>query len=179
MNAALEELRKLQYARGEKSPFPSQLEFLKWADQVKPRLGFAPRLATAFQNAVAMVDSQRALKLPMDAAINEAIGIVNQAVLELELRVAAEQSAAARTAKLEAPKQLTLKWIWENAHWQVYATAGGALVAAFTLGAWFVEFRGSLQAAQTKVPASSLAPTASAVVSVPSSARPPASAASK
>ena len=147
MQPLLDDLRKLQFPRSAKSPLSSQAEFLQWADQVKPRLSFNPKLIDQFSSAVALVDSQRALRLPMDTAINEAIGIVNQAVLELEIKERTSSAAShlsPEQTRLEFPKQLTLKWIWENAHWQVYATFVGALIGAFGLGVWVSDLKFAL-----------------------------------
>lgn len=62
--------------------------------------------------------------------INTAIGILNQAVTLLENPPPKNEVHDL----LQQPDNLTLKWIWNHAHWSLYPLFGGALVAAFVLG---------------------------------------------
>ena len=163
----LGELKKLQYERSAKTPFVDQIDFLQWADQVQPRLSFDPKLAGAFRSAVVLVDSQRALRLPMDSAMNEAIGALNQAVIALQHNFSTipNKDHKATKSALQAPKSLTLQWIWQNATWAVYVWLGSLVAAAFGAGAIFNELRTSIQSTSlTAAPQTTTAPTSANAV---------------
>ena len=163
----LSELKKLQYERGAKAPFADQFEFLRWADQVQPRLSFDQKLASAFRSTVVLVDSQRALRLPMDSAMNESIGVLNQAVIALQhnLSTIEIQDQKATRAALQTPTALTLQWIWQNATWSVYVWFGGLVATAFGAGALVNELRTTIQSTNlTATPQTTTAPTSASAV---------------
>lgn len=83
----LVELKKLQHQRSESSPFADHIEFQTWADKALPLLSFDPKLHALFRNSVASVACARSLNIAGDelSNINNAIGIVNQAITSLEI----------------------------------------------------------------------------------------------
>ena len=136
----LAELRNLAHERGYESPFASQVEFEKWADQVAPRLQFDPSLAARFVYAAKHVRSNYAIGLNPLGSTNEVIGLLNQAILLLEQRVRAgptsgEEAASKRLpSALELPPKITLKWLYANAPLSLYAWLGSLVVGAFLAG---------------------------------------------
>lgn len=80
----IERLRKHQRQRGDVSPFASHTEFLAWSDSVLPLLSFNSVLQNEFKSAV------RASNINISAEgrlsnVNRAIGVVNQAIVSLEI----------------------------------------------------------------------------------------------
>ena len=87
-SSVISELKQLQYARSEETPFSDHTAFQVWADKVIPLLVLDKSLQSSFKNAVATVESLNAIDridYPV-RAINDAIGALNQAVDSLELQ---------------------------------------------------------------------------------------------
>jgi len=160
---ALSELKKLQRERGDASPFHSHLEFLKWAYEVAPRLAFDQKLEAAFKMARNSAESHRALNISPDESINDAIGLVNQAVIALQqkqLELARNESTKSKPTPLLLPEKMTLKWIWEHAPTQFYGYCLAGLSAAFGLGIAYSEIREN--AKQISTTKNTIQPSASA-----------------
>lgn len=141
---ALDELRKLQRERGNSSPFLNHLEFQKWSDEVAPRLAFDQVLLNSFKNARNTANTHKALNISADNSINDAIGLVNQAIIALhqkQLELNRQESNNAPKLPLLPVEKMTLKWIWAHAPFQFYLYGFAGLSAAFTLGAASTEFR--------------------------------------
>ena len=137
---ALAELRELAFERGYESPFPTQVNFEQWADKVAPRVQFDPKLAARFIHAAELVRSQYAFGSNPLGSINEAIGLLNQAILTLESHVRAGKAvtpvatAQPPQAPLELPAKITLKWLYAHAPVSLAAWFVGLLAAAFLAG---------------------------------------------
>jgi hypothetical protein len=136
----LAELRNLAHERGYESPFASQVEFEKWADQVAPRLQFDLNLAARFVYAAKHVRSNYASGYDPLGSTNEAVGLLNQAILLLEQRARASPTSSEATASkqpppsLELPPKITLKWLYGNAPLSLYVWLGSLVVGAFLAG---------------------------------------------
>ena len=83
----LAELKQLQRQRGDSSPFTSHVEFLAWTDTVSGLLSTNPALQKKFhfivENAKFHINTNSS---PINA-INEAIGVLNQAITAKENKV--------------------------------------------------------------------------------------------
>ncbi|WP_128003695.1 hypothetical protein [Piscinibacter defluvii] len=136
----LAELRELALERGYESPFTTQVEFEKWADKVAPRVQFDPTLGARFTHAARRVRSAYALGSNPLGSINEAIGLLNQAILTLEGQLRTSQTVTPVAAPpelpapLELPPKITLKWLYAHAPVSFYSWYFGLLVAAFLAG---------------------------------------------
>jgi hypothetical protein len=81
-------LKSLQYKRSDTSPFESHTAFREWADRATPLLAFDKRTQASFESAVTTAEAlneMSGIEYPV-RAVNEAIGILNQAAAALELR---------------------------------------------------------------------------------------------
>ena len=139
----LNELKKLRHPRGESSPFAGKLEFMTWVDAVLPRLAALDiPLAARFKSAVAGALSGPGTGLAEVALINEAIGILNQAVLLLETKALQGRHSIFPAATIDAPTRLTLKQRCARTPFKFYLSLCGGLLVAFLAGFWtgvFVE----------------------------------------
>lgn len=130
----LAELKKLQYQRSDSSPFASHVEFMQWSDKVAPRLSFDAKLQTAFKHHIGIAKFIHNGPYSNVDQVNEAIGILNQAVLTLEnlLTIAAQASTSvAIEAPVKQKPSTRLKAWWSEWGWSVaIVTAVLGLVAA-------------------------------------------------
>lgn len=143
--AILAQIKELQRERGEQNPFGSELEFQTWADEVAPRLLFDPALQRRFRAEISTVRATYAWKGDAGLAANEAIGIVNQAAIQLEQMLSAEPDAPKPEAKPaevlspKVPEKLTWKWLWEHAPLSWWAWFAAVCVASFMTGVQFTK----------------------------------------
>jgi hypothetical protein len=141
----LEELKSLQFKRSETSPFESHTAFREWADRATPLLSFDKGMQSSFKSEVSKADLLNeidAIESPV-RAINEAIGILNQATAAFELREKeAEAGAIASTTlppNLDPPSKVTIRWLIDHLPVPLAVAGGAALVSAFVLGLAFSE----------------------------------------
>jgi hypothetical protein len=141
----LEELKSLQHKRSETSPFESHTAFREWADRATPLLSFDKGMQSSFKSAVSNADLLNEIngsESPV-RAINEAIGILNQATAAFGLREKeAEAGAVANTTlppNLEPPPKVTIRWLIDHLPVPLALAGGVALVSAFALGLAFSE----------------------------------------
>jgi hypothetical protein len=129
----LAKLKPLQHQRGDVSLFPTHTEFQTWSDNALPLLAFNPSLQSQLKSAVhaAYINLVQEFPEGVLSNINRAIGIVNQAVIELE---SAPLVAHAKFIPLEVPEKLTLRWVQNHVPWPVYVALCTAFIFFFTLG---------------------------------------------
>ena len=153
--ARIEALKILQHQRSEKSPFQCELSFHTWADKVVPLLSFDIKLQAAFKHRVASASLSGRLGSDLDSlgSINECIGIVNQAIVQLEhdgyknvAQLAPEILPQLPPANQSEPK-ITLVWVLKNMSLTAYGSLFALLGGSFLVGQWSQEMR---TASQTK-----------------------------
>lgn len=139
----LHALKKLQYERSDISPFPTHIDFLKWADQVLPLLSYDEKLKIKFKRHVASAHLSNSLRTgDTTANINSAIGLLNQVVSGLEMHQKQPQLVTELLSKpksLELPQKMTVKWLYEHVPLPFYVWFFGLVIAAFTSGIVFAE----------------------------------------
>ena len=150
----LEELKKLKFQRSDISPFKNEMELLKWTDSVKPLLSFDAKLQSAFAHQITVA------KLNFTgnnvSAVNEAIGILNQAILGLDTTLATNvepKEIVLQAQKLETPAKLTIKWLIDHAPWSIYAWLFGALAVSFSAGRELGKIEYKMQSSSLSNPA--------------------------
>lgn len=133
----IEKLKTLQFERSNKSPFINHIEFLKWADKVSPLLSFDNKLKTSFDKYVLSAKVTHRIDNNIDSCnnLNDAIGILNQAVLSLETNTIKTDNT--KNNGIEYPRKITLKWIWEHVPAKYYWSFFLILVFVFSLGIAF------------------------------------------
>ena len=163
LTSRIEALKKLQRQRSEASPFDSATMFHAWADDVIPLLSFDPQLQAAFKHRVksASVSMNIGSELDSMRSINECIGILNQAVAQLE-HDGDNSIDVPAPAILQLPQvahadpKITLVWVLRNMSLTAYGSLFALLGGAFLLGQWTQEMR---TASLTKPLAASAATT--------------------
>ena len=105
-------LKSLQRTRAEEPQFASKIEFAKWADKVSGLLAFDETLRYRFEHKVKLAKFKYNTQGSFADTINEAIGILNQAVTKLEYDLASvaevvpvPNSAADPAAKYSGKKE--------------------------------------------------------------------------
>jgi hypothetical protein len=143
----LVKLKSLRYKRSDTSPFKSHTAFREWADRAIPLLAFDKGIQASFKRAVATAEvfnEMNGIEYPV-RAVNEAIGLLNQATDELELREKAVETSPVGTAgttppaTLEPPTKVTIRWLIDHLPVPLAVAAGAILVSAFGLGVAFSE----------------------------------------
>ena len=133
----IEELEKHQKRRGYN--FGSIENFEAWCDEVQPLLHFSQKHERVFEQAksAALVTYRIGSKQDAVNNINEAIGIVNQAIVfgktiktasELEAGVQQESSGVAY------PEKVTLLWLVKHVEVKHWLGAAVFIIAVFTAG---------------------------------------------
>lgn len=87
MSDVLVKLKSLRYQRSEASLFTNHVEFLAWGDSVTPLLSFDSALQANFKSCLRSANTTHIMGSSKDSigSINRAIGIVNQAIISLEI----------------------------------------------------------------------------------------------
>lgn len=136
----LEKLKVLQKVRGDTGAFANHDEFLPWSDSVTPLLEFDSALQKQFIYYSEQVKSAYRMGREHYEALGESIGIVNQAVVKLELQSDnISVGKPQKTNEISYPEKLTLMWLYQHAHISLWAWLFGLLLGAFTLGIGFSE----------------------------------------
>ena len=150
--ARIDALTELQRQRSESSPFDSAIMFHAWADDVIPLLSFDPKLQAAFKHRVTSASVSRNLGSEIDflGSINECIGILNQAVAQLEHD--GDKSTSVPVPAIvplpqftHADPNITLVWVLKNMSLTAYGSLFALLGGAFLLGQWTQEIRTATQ----------------------------------
>jgi flagellar biosynthesis chaperone FliJ len=108
----LQKLKNLKIERHEGALFKSLNDCMIWIDKVAPLLKYDEDHYNDFH---AHAQYVRITALSADAImphLNSMIGIVDQAIIELENNI--ESPHKAENCKLEYPEKVTLKWIWDH-----------------------------------------------------------------
>ncbi|MCM2309443.1 MAG: hypothetical protein NDI91_18460 [Sulfuritalea sp.] len=133
-------LKKLQYQRSGSSPFQYFVDFLRWSDNVSPLLSFNPQFQDAFKRCVGVAKAQHSSGYTGAEQINEAIGILNQAVLSLETPPIKSSTLSTQGKPiLEAPAKVTVKWLYEHVPFMLVLGGFTLLGSAFAGGIAFSE----------------------------------------
>jgi hypothetical protein len=128
-------LKALRKERTMSSPFPNLIDFESWADNVTPLLSFNIKIQSEFKQAVtsAVVSSRMNYEEDAHTSINDAIGILNQAILLPD----SPENTVLKINELEPPKKITIPWLIQHVevkHWAMVITI---LVALFSAGVYF------------------------------------------
>ena len=145
----LQELKSLQFKRSDTSPFESHIAFRAWADRTIPFLSFDKGMQSSFKSAVStaeLLNEMSGVEYPV-RAVNEAIGILNQAIAAFELRekeaeagvVAAAPPSTPLPPNLEPPPKVTIRWLIDHLPVPLAVAGGAVLLSAFALGLAFAE----------------------------------------
>ena len=157
-DVTLAELRELQFERGSGSPFKDFIELQKWADRVIPRLIFDAQLQSKFKNSIAHAELHRAMSASPDEAINEAIGVLNQAITVLEnkvrfsimaLEIPLPGLSELPSNTIDLPPKITIKWLYEHAPISFYFWLAGIIMSCFAAGV-FIAQTGFFESTKTK-----------------------------
>jgi hypothetical protein len=134
----LAKLKQLQKARGDIRAFTNHDEFLPWSDNVSPLLEFDNALHKKFIFWSDHVKSAYRLGREHHDALGEAIGVVNQAIIKLEIQEEKLQEKKPE-AEIPYPDKITLKWLSQHAPLSLWAWLLSILSVAFILGITFSE----------------------------------------
>ncbi|UTW44507.1 NUDIX domain-containing protein [bacterium SCSIO 12696] len=132
-----EDLLRLRKDRVDGVPFETLIEFEEWADKVSPLLYFDTALKSSFEQSIisAKVTYRMGNKADSTASMNEAIGILNQAIVISENAV--KQECDAQKKELLPPEKITISWLLDHVevkHWVGVATI---VASIFTAGMAF------------------------------------------
>jgi hypothetical protein len=128
-------LKTLKIERREGPLFKTANDCMFWIDNVAPLLKYDEDHYNTF---LAHAQYVRITTLSADAImahLNSMIGIVDQAIIELENNI--ESPHKAENGKLEYPEKMTLKWIWEHVPANYYWYFLLILFFVFSLGVAF------------------------------------------
>lgn len=133
----LEELEKLKRERSQTSPFSSLEEFENWSDSVRPLLSFSKELSTAFAQSVTGATVTARMGSPEDSKtnMNNAIGILNQAITAAKLRN--QEASEPKSFSSQNNEKKSMKEQFEN-HPVVFGCS--LLLAGFLAGVSFMSF---------------------------------------
>jgi hypothetical protein len=141
-STALEQLKNLKIGRSRTSPFPGKANFLEWADDVQPLLDLlSPPHAADFRMAVINAGVHYTMTRGngnLDT-INQALGIVDQALAACSLQLQVKAQLATVTVPLEVPEKITLDWLFKHAPVGLTLSAFGVVTAAFLAGIWVAQ----------------------------------------
>lgn len=131
-------LRVLKKTRGDVKAFANHDEFLPWSDSVSPLLEFDEALHKKFLFWSNHVKSAHRSGRDHHDALGEAIGIVNQAIIKLELPCTVTKEPENKN-NLPYPDKVTLKWLQQHAPFSLWVLLAGIITSAFLLGVAFTE----------------------------------------
>ena len=116
--------------------FSNHDDFLLWSDSVIPLLEFDEKLHNKFLFWSDHVKSSYNMRRATHhEALGECIGIVNQAIIKLQMQ--SEQEPKKETLKvkeIEHPEKITLKWLYQHVGWQFWVGVVSVSGVIFTLG---------------------------------------------
>ncbi|MCW8934733.1 MAG: hypothetical protein OQK98_08415 [Gammaproteobacteria bacterium] len=139
-NQLLGKLKVLQKVRGDTNAFANHDEFLPWSDSVTPLLEFDEALHKKFIFWSDHVKSAYRMGREHQDALGECIGVMNQAVIKLELQPENETPKENEKIKeIPYPSKFTLKWLYQHAPISLWGWFVGLLLSAFALGIGFSE----------------------------------------
>jgi hypothetical protein len=123
----LAKLKPLQRQRGDVSPFATHTEFQTWSDNALPLLAFNPVLQSQLKSAVRAAYINLGQELPKGVLsnINRAIGIVNQAVISLEVNPVPDSKTNPASNNSISPSD-----IWQRPIGAIWVIVVGGLVLA-------------------------------------------------
>lgn len=134
----LARLKQYQKVRGDTRAFSNHDDFLPWSDTVSSLLEFDETLHKKFIFWSDHVKSAYRMGRGHHDSLQEAVGIVNQAIVKLEMQ---EEKLPEIKPKSEIPypDKITLKWLFQHAPFSLWSWLAGLLCAAFFLGITFSE----------------------------------------
>ncbi|EIZ1354391.1 hypothetical protein MOU98_004208 [Vibrio vulnificus] len=138
-NKILENLLRLQKVRGDTSGFKNHDEFLPWSDEVQAMLSFDKELEAKFFYQSSMVKEQVDAGVCHRNALGECIGIVNQAIIRLDLGEESSASKEPTQSTLELPETVSLRWLATHVPVSFWISCLTLLTASFSAGVWFSE----------------------------------------
>ncbi len=139
-NQLLDRLKVLKKVRGDTTAFANHDEFLPWSDNVTPLLEFDEALHKKFIFWSDHVKFAYGMGREHHEALGESIGVVNQAVIKLELQPEGEPNKETDKIKeIPYPQKVTLKWIYQHTPISLWGVFAGLLFSAFLLGIGFSE----------------------------------------
>jgi hypothetical protein len=128
-------LKALRKERSMSSPFPNLIDFESWADNVTPLLSFNIKIQSEFKQAVMSAGVSSRMNYGEDAhtSINDAIGLLNQAILLPE----SPESIAPQSNKLEPPQKITIPWLIQHVEIKHWIMAITIVFTSFGAGIYF------------------------------------------
>jgi hypothetical protein len=139
-NHLLQKLKALQKVRSDTKAFANHDEFLPWSDSVTPLLEFDVALSKKFIFWSDHLKSAYRMGREHYDAQGECIGVVNQAIIKLELQ--SEKDSIGKEDKISEvpyPNKFTLMWLYQHAPISLWGWLIGLLISAFVLGIGFSE----------------------------------------
>ena len=134
----LKRLKELQKTRGDVKAFAHHDEFLPWSDSVSPLLEFDEALHKKFIFWSDHVKAAYRAGREHHDALGESIGVVNQAIIKLELPASDAQKSNTK-ADLPYPDKVTLKWLQQHAPISLWVLLAGLMASSFLFGIAFTE----------------------------------------
>ncbi|MEM6772829.1 MAG: hypothetical protein AAF597_19785 [Bacteroidota bacterium] len=134
----LDQLKALQKNRGDLHSFSSYEDFLVWSDSVAPLLAFNEEFYAKFEFWTDKVKSAHRRGRSNSDGIGEAVGIVNQTIVHLELGLT-QGTRTQETNELEFPQKVTVQWLIQHAPVSLWLYLIGLLFTAFILGVSFTK----------------------------------------
>lgn len=124
-------LENLKKERSEALPFDDLLEFENWADEVLPLLRFSTSLFSRFNSCITSAKVTHRMGNHVDSAtnMNEAIGILNQAITEAQ-----REDQAIEFKELAYPDKVTVRWLLNHVEVKHWLLAVSILASAFVAG---------------------------------------------
>jgi hypothetical protein len=134
-NNSIDRLKHLRRSRSNHFQFGSRKDFEEWADAVRPHLHFNQLLLAKFNSAITLSNLnlyQNADEVNLDA-VNDAIGIANEALQLLEVYSVSNSS----NQEIPYPEKVTLEWVYKHAPLSFWFSLLAWLAASFGSGAYF------------------------------------------
>ncbi|MDK2608495.1 hypothetical protein QO230_21225 [Vibrio vulnificus] len=138
-NKILENLLRLQKVRGDTSGFKNHDDFLPWSDNVQAALFFDKDLEAKFFYQSSMVKQQVDSGVCYRNALGECVGILNQAIIKLELGEESSPSSEPIQPTLEHPETISVKWLVTHVPVSFWVWCFALISASFSTGVWFSE----------------------------------------
>lgn len=138
-NQILDRLKDLHKVRGDTGAFANHDEFLPWSDSVTPLLEFDEALHKKFIFWSDHVKSAYRMGREHHNALGESIGVVNQAIIKLELQPEEINEQEEQPKEIPYPQKFTLMWLYKHAPISLWGWFFGLLIAAFAVGVGFTE----------------------------------------
>ena len=128
----LERLKSLKKSRGDINAFKKHDEFLLWSDSIAPLLEFDDKLHNSFIKNSNLVKVQYNMGIDHRNSLGETIGLVNQAIIKLELEPENEdQNLDENNSDIQFPDKITIKWLYQHAPLGWWGSLLGLLITAF------------------------------------------------